>query len=154
MSKENFRLSGKKIALPNPSTDWNFENRPGGWIIATREGKDGLVERKKFFMCETGQKLGFSLDGFLAFGSVSQESRASAGAGGSDQDLVAQFPGKVRRVLVSENDSVEEGAPLLLLEAMKMEFSVKAPYSGVVTKIRVKEGQQLSPGEQLLEMKK
>jgi biotin carboxyl carrier protein len=37
---------------------------------------------------------------------------------------------------------------------MKMEFSVKAPYAGVVDRIHVKEGQQLSPGDRFLDLKK
>ena len=50
------------------------------------------------------------------------------GAGGEEHaDLVAQFPGKVRKVLVAEGAQVAEGEPLVLVEAMKMEFAVKAP---------------------------
>lgn len=149
MSNETFRLSGKKIPLPNAVGEWHFETRPGGWIIGTR-GK----ERKRFFLNENKGRLSFSVDGFLAFGPLQSESRAGSGGGGSDQDLIAQFPGKVRKILVSVNDRVEEGTPLLLLEAMKMEFSVKAPFSGKVEKIFVTEGQQLAPGDRFLDLKK
>jgi biotin carboxyl carrier protein len=54
--------------------------------------------------------------------------------------------------LVREGDQVAEGAPLMLLEAMKMEFSIKAPFNGTVKKLCVQEGQQLSPGQQLVEV--
>jgi biotin carboxyl carrier protein len=40
----------------------------------------------------------------------------------------------------------------MLLEAMKMEFSIKAPFAGVVKKLCVQEGQQLSPGQQLVDL--
>lgn len=149
MSKETFRLSGKKIPLPAPLGEWSFEVRPGGWVIGTR-GK----ERKRFFLNENKGRLSFSVDGFLSFGPLHTESRAGSGGGGSDQDLVAQFPGKVRKVLVAAGDAVEEGMPLLLLEAMKMEFSVKAPFSGIIEKIFVTEGQQLTPGDRFLDLKK
>ena len=43
---------------------------------------------------------------------------------------------------------------MLLLEAMKMEFSVKAPFKGTIERILVKEGQQLSPGDRFLDLKK
>ena len=154
MSKEFFRVSGKKVSLPAPSSEWSFESRPGGWVIGSRKTAEGTTERKRFFLNEVKGKLSFSLDGFLFFGSVQAESRTGSGAAGSDQDLVAQFPGKVRKILVRAEDVVEEGRPLLLLEAMKMEFSVKAPYSGKITKILVTEGQQLAPGDRFLEMKK
>lgn len=152
MAKEKFKVSGKKIDLPVVSSEWTFESRPGGWMIGTRQTPKG-VERKRFFMNEAKGKLSFSVDGFLFFGSVESESRAGSGAGGSDQDLNAQFPGKVRKILVSVGAKLEEGMPMMLLEAMKMEFSVKAPYAGVVEKILVKEGQQISPGERLLDLK-
>jgi biotin carboxyl carrier protein len=152
-SKETFHLGAKKLAVPAAvAAEWSFERRPGGWVIATRATDQG-IERKRFFLDESKGSLSFSIDGFLSFGSVRKRTRAGAASGGSDQDLVAQFPGKVRKVLVAEGDRVEEGAPLLLLEAMKMEFSAKAPFAGVIEKIRVSEGQQLSPGDRFLDMK-
>src|SRR5689334_13957300 len=45
--------------------------------------------------------------------------RGKGAAGGS---LNAQMPGQVRQVLVAEGDHVEQGQPLLILEAMKMEI--------------------------------
>lgn len=153
MSGETFRISGKKIAMPDPGTGWRFETRPGGWIIASRARPDGSTERKRIFLHEAKGKLSFTVDGVLYHGSLDAKSRAGTVAGGSDQDLIAQFPGKVRKVLVTEGASVEAGVPLLLLEAMKMEFSVKAPFAGTIEKIRVKEGQQLSPGDRFLDLK-
>jgi biotin carboxyl carrier protein len=155
-SKESFRVSGKKVALPSAAAEgWTYESRPGGWIVATKKSADGIsTERRRFFLHEAKGKLGFSTGGSLYFGSVQTESRASGASGGSEQDLLAQFPGKVRKILVAEGARVEEGTPMLLLEAMKMEFSVKAPYAGLVSKILVKEGQQLTPGDRFLDLKK
>jgi biotin carboxyl carrier protein len=153
MSGETFRVSGKKFAMPAAGEGWSFEPRPGGWVVASRARADGSVERKRVFLHEAKGKLSFSIDGRLYHGALEAKSRAGAAAGGSDQDLIAQFPGKVRKVLVSEGASVEEGVPLLLIEAMKMEFSVKAPFAGTIEKIRVKEGQQLGPGDRFLDLK-
>ncbi|MCM2322751.1 MAG: biotin/lipoyl-binding protein [Oligoflexia bacterium] len=66
--------------------------------------------------------------------------------------LIAQFPGKVRRLLVTEGRSVAEGEPLVWVEAMKMEFSIEAPFAGVVAKVLVREGQSVSPGDRFLEL--
>jgi biotin carboxyl carrier protein len=155
-SKESFRISGKKVALPAPSAEgWSFETRPGGWVVAVKRNSAGAEsERRRFFLHESKGKLGFSVDGSLFFGSVQTEARGGGSSGGSEADLQAQFPGKVRKILVASGAKVEEGTPLLLLEAMKMEFSVKAPYAGVVDRIHVKEGQQLSPGDRFLDLKK
>ncbi len=153
MSGETFRVSGKKLAIPAAGEGWTFETRPGGWIVATRARADGTVERKRVFLFEAKGKLSFSVDGRLYHGALEAKSRAGGTSGGSEADLVAQFPGKVRKVLVAEGAEVEEGVPMLLLEAMKMEFSVKAPFAGKIEKILVKEGQQLAPGDRFLDLK-
>lgn len=153
MNGETFRVSGKKLAVPAAGEGWSFETRPGGWVVASRVRADGSHERKRIFIHEAKGKLSFNVDGVLYHGSVDAKSRAGTAVGGSDQDLIAQFPGKVRKVLVAEGASVEAGTPLFLLEAMKMEFSVKAPFAGKVEKILVKEGQQLTPGDRFLDFK-
>lgn len=153
MSAETFRVSGKKLEMPAAGEGWSFETRPGGWIVASRARVDGTIERKRVFLSEAKGKLSFSIDGRLYHGSIEAKARAGGASGGSEADLVAQFPGKVRKVLVAEGATVEEGVPMLLLEAMKMEFSVKAPFAGKIEKILVKEGQQLAPGDRFLDLK-
>jgi propionyl-CoA carboxylase alpha chain len=66
--------------------------------------------------------------------------------------LVAQMPGKVLRVLVAAGDEVEQGQPLLVLEAMKMEQTLRAPAAGTVEAILVSEGDQVDPGAVLARM--
>lgn len=152
MSREIFRISGKKLPVPAAAEGWTFETRPGGWVIATGKNAAGASIRRRFFLHEAKGKLSFSMGGSLFFGPIDATARGGATAGGSDLDLIAQFPGKVRKVLVQEGATVAEGEPMLLLEAMKMEFSVKAPFAGKITKIRVTEGQQLSPGDRFLDL--
>ncbi|WP_307849618.1 acetyl/propionyl/methylcrotonyl-CoA carboxylase subunit alpha [Qaidamihabitans albus] len=60
--------------------------------------------------------------------------------------LLAPMPGSVLRVAVSEGDTVRAGAPLLWLEAMKMEHRIAAPADGVVTELPVTVGQQVEQG--------
>ena len=72
--------------------------------------------------------------------------RKDEGAGtasGGPQRLVAPMPGKVVRVLVTEGQEVAEGAPLVVLEAMKMEHTVRAAAAGVVRAIHVVAGDQV-----------
>lgn len=148
-----FKVSGKKVTLPQPGSDWVLTQRPGGWVIAERRDSQGKVlERQRLMMSEVRGKLSASLSGRLWQGDVVLPTRGKAGASASDSDLVAQFPGKVRKLLVAEGASVQEGESLVLVEAMKMEFAIKAPYNGKVTKVWVKEGQQLSPGDRFVDM--
>lgn len=149
MAKPLVRIAGQKLAL-EPAAGWTLESRPGGWIIATRAGADGKAERVRFQALELKGKLAASVRGRLYQGELIDEGRA-AGGGGSDADLTAQFPGKVRKILVQAGARVAAGDPLVLVEAMKMEFAVKAPASGVVKAVLVKEGQQLSPGDRFVD---
>jgi propionyl-CoA carboxylase alpha chain len=60
--------------------------------------------------------------------------------------LLAPMPGTVVRIAVSAGDQVEQGQPLLWLEAMKMEHKITAPASGTLTSLPVATGQQVELG--------
>jgi 3-methylcrotonyl-CoA carboxylase alpha subunit len=64
--------------------------------------------------------------------------------------LTAPMPGKIVAVLVGKGDTVEKGAPLLIMEAMKMEHTISAPANGTVDDILFGVGEQVSEGAQLL----
>jgi 3-methylcrotonyl-CoA carboxylase alpha subunit len=64
--------------------------------------------------------------------------------------LAAPMPGKVIAVLVQKGARVEKGAPLMILEAMKMEHTITAPRAGQVAEIRFGAGEQVDEGVDLL----
>jgi propionyl-CoA carboxylase alpha chain len=64
----------------------------------------------------------------------------------SPGSLLAPMPGTVVRVAVPEGARVSAGQPLLWLEAMKMEHLVAAPTDGLLAKLHVTPGQQVSVG--------
>ncbi|MFM2045489.1 MAG: methylcrotonoyl-CoA carboxylase subunit alpha [Pseudomonadota bacterium] len=74
---------------------------------------------------------------------------ASADAGAAGR-LTAPMPGKVIAVHVADGAVVEKGQPLLVLEAMKMEHTIKAPAAGTVTKVRFQVGDQVPDGAELV----
>ena len=76
--------------------------------------------------------------------------RAAAKGGGP---VKAVMPGVVVQLLVKEGDTVEEGAPLLVLEAMKMQNEIAAPSSAVVQRVHVESGQAVGAGEVLVTLK-
>jgi propionyl-CoA carboxylase alpha chain len=63
--------------------------------------------------------------------------------------LLAPMPGTVVSVAVEQGQQVEAGEPVLVLEAMKMQHTVRAPGAGTVTEIDVKPGAQVAAGEVL-----
>ncbi|KNG94409.1 acetyl/propionyl/methylcrotonyl-CoA carboxylase subunit alpha [Pseudaestuariivita atlantica] len=66
--------------------------------------------------------------------------------------IEAPMPGLVRAVHVKTGDRVEEGAPLAVLEAMKMEHVMKAGRAGVVAEVPVAEGAQVAAGDILIRL--
>ncbi len=66
--------------------------------------------------------------------------------------LAAPMPGKVIAVMVKPGDKVAKGAPLLILEAMKMEHTIAAPADGVVQEIHYAAGEQVPEGAELLRL--
>jgi biotin carboxyl carrier protein len=62
------------------------------------------------------------------------------------------MPGTVLRVLVAAGDAVEARQPLLVLEAMKMETPIVAPYAGRVTEVHVAEGASVAAGAPLVRL--
>ena len=74
----------------------------------------------------------------------------SGPAAGAQDGLFAPVPGKIVDVFVKPGDNVEEGAPLLVLEAMKMENELRAPKKGTVTVVPVKKGDTAERGQLLV----
>jgi len=67
--------------------------------------------------------------------------------------LTAPMPGKIVAVLAEKGKTVEKGAPLLIMEAMKMEHTIAAPANGVVEELLYAVGDQVAEGAQLLAFK-
>jgi pyruvate carboxylase subunit B len=69
---------------------------------------------------------------------------------GTRQELRAQMPGKVVKVLVASGDSVERDQGLVIVEAMKMENELKSDIDGIVGEVRAREGETVESGALLL----
>ena len=72
-------------------------------------------------------------------------------APGEEAGLLAPMPGKVIRINIAEGTQVEKGAPILVLEAMKMEHEIRAPRSGRVVSLPYRVGDQVEAGARLAE---
>ena len=64
-------------------------------------------------------------------------------------ELVAQMPGKVVRVQTEAGATVEKGAGVVVVEAMKMQNEMKSPRAGVVVSVNVKPGDTVNAGDVL-----
>ena len=67
-----------------------------------------------------------------------------------ESSLLAPMPGRVIAQLAQPGDRVEKGAPLMVLEAMKMECTIHAPADGRVESFHFAVGDQVTEGVELL----
>ncbi len=70
-----------------------------------------------------------------------------------DHEIGAPLQGKLSEVLVSEGDRLAKGAPLFVIEAMKMETTVTAPFTGTVKKIHLQGGELVEQDDLIIEFK-
>jgi 3-methylcrotonyl-CoA carboxylase alpha subunit len=125
---------------------------PGGAVAATAAPVtlDGVaVSSNVVFVGDEATV--FDTDGprRLLFVDPTRRAGLDAGAGGR---LTAPMPGKLVQVLVRKGDTVEKGQPLVVLEAMKMEHTVKAPRAGIVAEVGYAAGEQVEEGASLVEL--
>jgi biotin carboxyl carrier protein len=83
--------------------------------------------------------------------SKGSKSRKSSSAAAGNQ-LHAPMPGKVTKLLVTNGAQVKKGDSVVVMEAMKMEYTLKAEMNGQVQAIHASVGQQVTLGQLLVEL--
>ncbi len=120
---------------------------PGVYVV------DDGTRRWQVAVAAAGDKRWVSVDGQVAVLEVepvggTQRRRKSGGA----ESMTAPMPATVLEVLVEPGQAVREGDTVLVLEAMKMELSIRAPRDGTVSAVRCTQGELVQPGVPLVEL--
>jgi 3-methylcrotonyl-CoA carboxylase alpha subunit len=126
--------------------DWAHAGEPHAFVVLigdTRIKGRVFIDDDIFHVFYQGETRAFEWQNLLAH---------AADAEHGEGRLTAPMPGKVIAVLVEAGASVEKGAPLLVMEAMKMEHTIVAPAAGTVGEILFGVGDQVTDGAQLLVM--
>ena len=108
---------------------------------------DGIVRQARYV--RAGDQLWLDADDAIECYQDRTHAPAQSAAAGSDGRIVAHSDGKIAAVNVAAGDLVEKGQTLVVLEAMKMEFQLAAPFAGTVEAVSVETGSQVK-GRQLL----
>jgi 3-methylcrotonyl-CoA carboxylase alpha subunit len=69
-------------------------------------------------------------------------------------NVTPPMPALVVKVLVDEGVKVSRGDPVVLISAMKLETTLRAPYAGTVVSVNTAEGEKVMPGDILIDIEK
>ena len=122
-------------------------------LIATRDNiAEVSIDGRTVFIpyVVQGSQVSFKYDGETY--SIDNAEKTRARKRHRDQSMSAPMPGVILKLLVSQGQQVTKGAPLVILEAMKMEHVIAAPRDGTVAAINCKEGELVQPGNDLIEL--
>jgi len=75
-----------------------------------------------------------------------------AGGGKGSEEVHSQTPGNVWKIVANVGDTLKEGDPIMILEAMKMEIDIPAPKDGVLKSIEVNTNDVVADGQLLATM--
>lgn len=130
------RISDRKLSLSVNGRQVN------AWVDKTGQGKTVMLNGQRYFILDK--------DAQAQAGGKSNKS----GAGMEPTTVTPPMPAIVIQVAVAQGDLVEKGDTIVVVSAMKMETSLKAPYGGKITRIGVGEGDKVMPGDILVDIEK
>lgn len=113
-------------------------------------------DKSKFSSERVGDKTWFTKAGWTfakenqGYFRVKQSSSLQRG----DGSLQAPMPGQILKIFVSNGQKVLEGDSLFIVEAMKMEHTLKAPFDGEISALQIKEGDSVSSEDIILKVVK
>lgn len=111
-------------------------------------------QRVQGAVAKSGTTTWFSLNGEVwTVEATKRAGRKGANATLDASVVSAPMPGKIIKMMISPNAKVAEGDTLIVMEAMKMEYTLKAAAAGVVVSIECSVGQQVVLGETLVQLR-
>ncbi len=138
-----FEINGKEYAFTHKGGEKNH-------CIIEKEGK----HRQVFFApsSKIPGLLYLSEKGMACELEVPTQGRVKT-KGNEQGHMLSPMPGKIIKVFKKAGDRVETGEAILVMEAMKMEHTIKANCDGVIEKIHYKEGELVDGQMELVEIK-
>ena len=137
-------VGGRMVPFtPRQSGDTLVAVEHGGQVFPVRAVREG----QRVFVWSAGRTFEFRIE--PASGPAPARVRSAGAEGGG---LLSPMPGRIRRVLAAEGDTVSRGQVLLILEAMKMEHAIRSPRDGRLVRLAYAEGDLVEAGVALAEI--
>lgn len=154
----------KTVSLGSTEHDVTLVRDGDAWIVRGVNGTETRVEivalrageaevrldgrRVVVPFLARGEEVELSLDGEIRRAEVTMKGRKRGRQ--ADHSLGAPMPGQVLKIFVEVGDRVGKGDPLIVLEAMKMEHQITAPWDGRIESIACAAGELVQPGIDLI----
>lgn len=152
----NFRKMGSDVFFHGVALGQTVE-------IEMKEGKVLVVTLEHISKAnEAGNRdLTFTVNGYRRVVTIKDKQALTRSVVGSEiqfakqddgKEIGANIPGTIIKVLVKSGDKVEEGTPVAIIEAMKMETNVISTTNGIVSKVYVNEGDSVKSGQLIVRL--
>lgn len=118
------------------------------FVHAKGKNLDGYAQiiNGKLWIHREGQT--FCIDNTKGF-----RKRRSKDSKTSDSQIISPMPGKITKIFVQQDDQIHIGQPIIVMEAMKMEYTLKSEIATKIEKINVCVGDQVQLGQLLVKLK-
>lgn len=141
------RDDGFRVLLDGEPRQVRLRAHADGWLDLEIDG-----QRHRALVARAAQGTFVHIDGSTWEVAPVTATAARPGAAGAEAHLEAPMPGQVLQILVEPGQQVEAQAPLVLLEAMKMELRIRAPRAGTITHVHCAVGDVVERGQELVEL--
>ena len=136
-----------RVTLPAAAITCSLISREGDHLIL------GFGDRiVKAEIADAGREIGVFLDDTMHTFTLPDPSEVGADGGPRSNNIVSPITGIVRSVSVEPRRRVLKGEALIMIEAMKMEYTLTAPRDIVITEVLVRAGDQVHEGAVLLKL--
>ncbi|KAH0517083.1 Methylcrotonoyl-CoA carboxylase subunit alpha, mitochondrial [Microtus ochrogaster] len=121
-----------------------------GGCTYLKSSVNGVASKSKFIVLDNTIYL-FSMEGSIEIGIPVPKYLSSVSSEGTQGGAIAPMTGTIEKVFVKAGDRVKAGDSLMVMIAMKMEHTIKAPKDGKIRKVFFKEGAQANRHTPLVE---
>jgi acetyl/propionyl-CoA carboxylase alpha subunit len=138
---EDIHFSENTVSFKMNSKTYEFSKRPNG-VMVNSDNQSKRIDRFNNEICVDG--VNFCIEGK----SKSKSKKSKSG----NSSMLSPMPGKVIDILVKKDAVVKAGDVLVIMEAMKMEHSIKASSDGVIKNVFVQIDQLIGDGVELVKL--